>query len=52
LGATVSSQGNENVRFLTFGVDFFSVQVNKQGVISGFRRDVDELCALLGYYAA
>jgi hypothetical protein len=23
-----------------------------QCVISGFRRDVDEICALLGYYAA
>jgi hypothetical protein len=22
------------------------------GLISGFRRDVDEICALLGYYAA
>ena len=51
-GATGSSQGNENVRFMTFGVDMFSVQANKQSVISGFRRDVDESCALLGYYAA
>jgi uncharacterized membrane protein YkvI len=24
----------------------------KLSVISGFRRDVDEICALLGYYAA
>jgi hypothetical protein len=23
----------------------------KVGVISGFRRDVDDICALLGYYA-
>jgi hypothetical protein len=41
---------------MTFGVDMFSVQANKQtnkqSVISGFRRDVDEICALLGYYTA
>jgi uracil phosphoribosyltransferase len=37
---------------MTFGVDLFSVLANKQSSISGFRRDVDEICALLGYYAA
>jgi hypothetical protein len=25
---------------------------HKNSVSSGFRRDVDEICALLGYYAA
>ena len=31
----------------------FVVKNNFKGaVISGFRRDVDEICALLGYYAA
>ena len=30
----------------------FSVQANKQSVISGFRRDVHDICALLGYYTA
>jgi hypothetical protein len=30
----------------------FSVEANKQSVISGFRSDFDEICALLGYYAA
>jgi hypothetical protein len=26
--------------------------INKTTVISGFRRDADEICVLLGYYAA
>jgi hypothetical protein len=37
---------------MTFEVDMFSVHANKQSVISGFRRNVDQICALLGYYAA
>jgi hypothetical protein len=28
------------------------VEVLSEILISGFRRDVDEICALLGYYAA
>jgi hypothetical protein len=36
---------------MTFGVDLFSVLANKQSFISGFRRDIDEICGLLGYYA-
>jgi hypothetical protein len=27
-------------------------EANTKNVISGFRRDVDEICAILGYYAA
>jgi hypothetical protein len=37
---------------MNFGVDMFSVQANKQSVISGFLSDVAEICAVLGYYAA
>jgi hypothetical protein len=49
---TTLLEDNENIRFMTIGVDLFSVEVNKRSVISGFLRDVVDICALLGYYRA
>jgi hypothetical protein len=40
------------IQFLLSKHFYVFINVSVKSVISGFRRDVDEICALLGYYTA
>jgi hypothetical protein len=49
---TATGIGHKHIQLCKFLIVQFIHTNVKLSVISGFRRDVDEICALLGYYAA